>query len=148
MRCAFRTLTNVSPYFPRKSLIVNIWNQERRISGCPNKFTEEVMILQILKDIVSWREVFSYEIVVKSMLYAECTGENTIRTCRKTISRSAPLNWLLHTLALASSCLIWYKLTPFLTLLSTFLETAWKELDTRILIREHLHHLFLTKSFD
>ena len=53
------------------------------------------MILQILKDIVSWRgalEVFSYEIVVKSMLYAECIGENTIRTCRKTISRSAPLN--------------------------------------------------------
>ena len=151
IRCAFRTLTNVSPCFPRKSLIVNVWNQERRISGCPNKFTEEVMILQILKDIVSWGgalEVFSYEIVVKNMHYAESIGENTIPTCRKTISRFAPLNWLLHTLALASSCLIWYKLTPFLTLFSTFLETAWKELDTRILIREHHHHLFLTKSFD
>ena len=37
-------------------------------------------------------EVFSYEIVVKSMPYAESIGENTIRTCRKTISRFASLN--------------------------------------------------------
>ena len=74
IRYAFRMLTNVyaGAFCEKTSIVLALFFAKKIksccISGCTSKFTEATMILQILRDIVTWGgalEMFSYEIVAK-----------------------------------------------------------------------------------